>query len=236
MSEAKGTFDSQIMDREVEFFWFGESGRPLVMFPTSMGRYSENAERGLVGTLREYLDAGSLQVCTIDAYNDESWGNDDISPQEKIQRHDRYDRFLAEEMMPMVIERAGSDNLAVYGASQGGYHAANFACRHPDMVNRCIAFSGVFDNRRMLDGYFDELAYFHCPAASVPNMDEEWVNRLRTVEWILATGENDSVVEETRNFSKVLSQKGIDNFIEIWPGVFGHDWPFWEEHLHRFVV
>ena len=232
----KGSFDSQILERPVEYFWFGHAGRPLIMFPTSAGRYSENAERGLVGSLSEYIDDGRLQVCCIDAYNDETWGNNDIPPSERVRLHDRYDRMLSEELVPMVIARAGNDDLAVYGASQGGFHAVNFAARHPEQVKRCIAFSGVFDNRGMLDGHWDEAAYFHCPVCYVPNMDEEWVNRLRGVEWILATGEQDSIVHETRNFTDVLRQKGIDVYSEIWPGVFGHDWPYWEEHLNRFVV
>jgi len=236
MSDAKGSFDSRILERPSEFFWFGHAGRPLIMFPTSAGRYSENAERGLVGTLSKYIDAGELQVCCIDAYNEETWGNNDIHPSERVQRHDRYDRMLSEELVPMVVARAGRDDVALYGASQGGYHAANFSCRHPEQVSRCIAFSGVFDNRRMLDGHFDDMAYYHNPMCSVPNMDEDWINRLKTVEWVLATGENDSVVNETRNFAEVLRSKGIECYSEIWPGVFGHDWPFWEEHLHRFVV
>jgi esterase/lipase superfamily enzyme len=33
----------------------------------------------------------------------------------------------------------------------------------------------------------------------------------------------------------MLWAKGIPNHLEIWPGQFGHDWPWWREHLRRFV-
>ena len=135
----------------------------------------------------------------------------------------------------MVAHRAGRDDTIVYGASLGGYHSVNFATRHPEQVKRCIAFSGMFDNRRMLDGHWDELCYYHNPICSVPNMDGEWLGKLGQVEWVIATGETDSLVDETRNFSGILRSKGIEVHSEIWPGVFGHDWPYWRQHLPRFV-
>ena len=72
--------------------------------------------------------------------------------------------------------------------------------------------------------------------ACVPNMDHEWCEKLRSVEWVIATGETDSLVEETRSFSNILRRKEIPVHSEIWPGVFGHDWPYWKEHLRRFVL
>lgn len=235
MERSPDSFQSRVMEREVEYLWFGNSGRALVMFPTSGGRYWENQERGLIDALGGHIGEGRLQVCCIDAWNDETWNNTEIAPVERVQRHDRYDRMLSEELFPMVAARSGRDDVAVFGASLGGYHAVNFAARHPEQVSRCIALSGMFDNRRMLDGHWDEASYFHCPTAFVPNMDAEWAERLRSVEWVIATGEHDSLVHETRNFSGILRDKGIGVYTEIWPGVFGHDWPFWKEHLPRFL-
>jgi len=235
MQRSHDSFQSRVLNRTVEYLWFGGSGRPLVMFPTSGGRYWENEDMGLVQTLGDLVAEGRLQVCCIDTWNNESWNNMDIHPAERVRRHDVYDRYLTEELFPMVAARAGRGDTAVYGASAGGYHAANFAARHPEQVARCIALSGFFDARRILDGHWDDLCYFHSPVASVPNMDGDWCRRLSAVEWILATGEQDSLVEETRNFSGILRSKGIPVHSEIWPGVFGHDWPYWKQHLRRFL-
>ena len=49
-----------------------------------------------------------------------------------------------------------------------------------------------------------------------------------------ATGEFDSLVNDNRNFSALLSSRGVPNRCEIWPGVFGHDWPWWNENVRRF--
>ena len=235
MQRADDSFQSRVLQREVRYLWFGTAGRPLVMFPTSGGSYKENEERGLVESLGDYIIEERLQVCCIGAINDETWSNDTIHPAERVRRHDAYDQYLAEELFPMVAARAGRGDTAVYGASLGGYHAVNFAARHPEQVSRCIALSGMFDNRRLLDGHWDETCYYHCPTCFIPNMDHDWVRRLSTVEWVIATGETDSLVEETRNLSQILRNKGIGVHAEIWPGVFGHDWPYWKRHLRRFL-
>jgi esterase/lipase superfamily enzyme len=66
-------------------------------------------------------------------------------------------------------------------------------------------------------------------------MDGEWVNKLSRIGWVIATGEYDSIVQKNREFSQLLWHKGIPHHHEIWGGVFGHDWPWWREHLRRFV-
>jgi esterase/lipase superfamily enzyme len=50
----------------------------------------------------------------------------------------------------------------------------NVAARHPELVDRCIAFSGLFDVHRLLDGdpFWNDLCYYHSPEAFIPNMDE----------------------------------------------------------------
>jgi esterase/lipase superfamily enzyme len=147
----------------------------------------------------------------------------------------QYDSYLRNEMVPYIFNRAQRGDLAVYGASFGAYHATNFAARYPDVVNRAILFSGVYDIYSAVDGYWDDNCYFNCPTAYIPNMSAEWVGKLSRVNWVIATGEYDSIVQKNHDFSQLLWAKGIPNYLEIWPGVFGHDWPWWREHLRRFV-
>ena len=138
-------------------------------------------------------------------------------------------------MVPYIHNRAQRGDLAVYGASFGAYHAANFAAKYPDVVSRAICFSGIYDIYDSLDGYWDNDCYFNCPTAYIPNMDDEWVSKLSRMSWVIATGEHDSLVQKNREFSQILWDKGIPNHLEIWEGQFGHDWPWWREHLRRFV-
>ena len=170
MSRRQESVHSAHLDHTMEYLWFGESGRPLVLFPTSAGRYNENEDFGLVGAVQDKIDAGEIQVISLDSVNRESWADDDLPPDEKLRRHALYDRFLAEEFFPMVASRTGRDDPIVYGASLGGWQAATFGARHPELVGRVIAFSGFFTIRQLVDDWWSEEAYFYSPEHFVPNM------------------------------------------------------------------
>jgi len=221
--------------REMEFLWFGKFGRPVILFPTSSGKFYENEDFHLTDSLADKVENGEIQLVLVDAVNTESWYNRSVHPAVRAARHAQYDAYLRHEMVPYIFDRAQRGDLVVYGASFGAYHAANFAARYPDVVSRAICFSGVYDIHSFLDGYWDETCYFNCPTAYIPNMSGEWVAKVGRVNWVIATGEHDTLVQSNRDFSELLWSKGIGNHLEIWGGVFGHDWPFWREHLRRFV-
>ena len=230
-----GAWDSPRLGRKMEYLWFGHSGRPLILFPTSGGRFTENEDFHLTSSLSDKVDAGELQLICVDVVDRESWHNKWAHPADRVRRHDQYDSYLRSEMVPYIQHRAWRTDLMVYGASFGAYHASNFAARHPDVISRAICFSGTYDIHSSLDGYWDDLCYFHCPIAYIPNLDEGNARRVGQVSWVIATGEHDSLVQKNREFAAMLSAKGINNYAEFWPGQFGHDWPWWREHLRRFV-
>jgi len=219
----------------MEFLWFGKFGRPVILFPTSAGRYYENEDFHLASSVSDKVNNGEIQLILPDTVNNESWYNKSVHPAVRAARHAQYDSYLRNELVPYIHNRAQRGDLVVYGASFGAYHASNFAARYPDVVSRAICFSGVYDIHSFLDGYWDENCYFHCPTAFIPNMDNEMAGKLARVGWVIATGEHDSLVQKNREFSELLSSKGIPNHFELWPGQFGHDWPWWREHLRRFV-
>jgi esterase/lipase superfamily enzyme len=231
-----GYFYSDHLGQNVDFVWYGKKGRPLVLFPTSGGDHGENEERGLIGALQPFIDEGRLQAICVNSINNQSWGDKTLAYPEKMRRYDLYDRFLAEEFAPFVTKHAHDRELMVYGASFGGFHAVNFTARHPELVKRCIAFSGFFDLKRVTYGWWNDQCYFHSPEAFIPNMDGEWIRRLRSVEWVIATGDQDSLADETRRLGEIFKSKGVPATVELWPNCFGHDWPFWKSHLPRFVV
>lgn len=219
----------------MELLCFGHAGRPVLAFPTSMGRFYQYEDFNLVGALAGKVDAGEIRIICLDTVDEESWYNSSSHPAQRAKRQDQYDRYVEQEVVPYVRHRTGRGDLAVFGASFGAYHAANVAGRHPDMVAKAILFSGLYDIHRYLDGYWDDTCYFHCPTAYIPNMDESWTCRLARVHWVIATGEFDTLAEDNRRFSEILWSKGIPNHAEFWPGVFGHDWPWWRENLPRFL-
>jgi esterase/lipase superfamily enzyme len=228
-------WESENLGRKMEALWFGHSGHPVLMFPTSMGRFYQNEDFGLIGALSGKIESGVVQVFCVDSVDEESWYDKQAHPADRIRRHDLYDRYIRHEAIPYVQQRAGQHNISVFGASFGAYHAANIAGRYPDVVSAAVLFSGIYDIHRFVEGYWDDLCYFHCPAAYIANMNPTWSARLSKVCWVIATGEFDSLIQDNRGFADLLASKGIQRHAEFWPGVFGHDWPFWRENISRFL-
>lgn len=219
----------------MEFLWFGDRGYPVLMFPTSMGRFYQYEDFGTVRALWDKISSGALQLVCVDSVDAESFYNEWISPAERIRRQDQYDRYLRDELVPYVQRHSGRPDMATYGCSFGGYHAANFAGRHPDVITKAVCFSGIYDVYRWLDGYWDDLCYYHTPSAYIANMNADWIHRLNGIDWVIATGEGDSLYQNNVQFAELLRSKGIRNHAEFWPGIFGHDWPHWNEAAPRLL-
>lgn len=228
-------WDSPSLGRPMELVWYGNWGRPVVAFPTSLGSAFQNEDCGLLEGVRGKIDSGQIQVCCVDAIDGEHWYNQGAHPGHKLHRYLQYLAYLESEVWPLVRRKAERDDVVVYGSSFGAYHAMNLAGRYPALVSRVVCFSGLYDVHRFLNGYWNEDCYFNCPTAYFPNLPPYEIERMRHIGFVVATGEHDHLVGENRWFAEMLAGKGLNVHGEIWPGVFGHDWPFWRDHLGRFV-
>ncbi len=229
-------WDSPTLGRKMEMLWFGHAGRPMIWFPTSVGRFYQNEDFGLVGAVGDLVAGGRLQIACVDSIDDESFYAKGKQPAERIRRHDQYDAYVANEVVPFVRSKARTaDRVGTLGCSFGAYHAANFGFRHPDLVDQVVAFSGKYDIHNFMDGYWDELCYFHCPTANVPNMDRSWVERLSSMDICIVTGETDNILSGTTNMLRILDEKGIRNRGSVWAAPYGHDWPWWKQQIRSYV-
>jgi esterase/lipase superfamily enzyme len=177
---------SRELNREMELLVFGHSGMPLLVFPTSMGRFFEYEDRGMIGAVAPKIDRGELQVFCPDAVELESWYNKGVHPRVRVMRHLQYERYLLHELLPYLRSRNKSPSLTVTGCSFGGYHAINFALKHPDVVTHSVPMSGAYDIHQFLDGYYDDDCYFNCPPDYLPNTNDDWfLSRYRQMKFIL---------------------------------------------------
>jgi esterase/lipase superfamily enzyme len=229
-------WDSPILGRKMELLWFGRGGRPMIWFPTSQGRFYQNEDFGLIGAVADHLEAGRLQIACVDSVDAESFYATGKHPAERIRRHDQYDRYVLEEVVPWVARKSGTNaKIATLGASFGAYHAVNFGFRHPDVCDKVVGFSGKYDIHSFLNGYWDDLCYFHCPTAYVPNMDAEWVAKLSAMDICVITGATDNIVSGTTDMIRIFHEKGIRNRASVWAAPYGHDWPWWKEQIRHYV-
>src|ERR1700691_3888766 len=126
-------WDSPRLGRDLELLVFGHAGLPVVVFPTSGGRYYEFEDRGMVGALGGKIDAGQVQLFCVDSVDMESWYNKAVPPRWRIARQVQYDDYLIQEVVPFIRKKNQNGHLVTLGCSFGGFHAVNEALKHPDV-------------------------------------------------------------------------------------------------------
>jgi len=226
---------SNALRRDMELLIFGHAGVPLLVFPTSMGRFFDYEARGMIGAIAHKYETGAFQSFCVDSVDSESWYNKGVSPAERAHRHTEYDRYLVEEAVPFIRSRNASDQLVTTGCSFGGYHSMNFALRHPGMVTGAVSMGGAFDIHQFLNGYYDDNCYYNCPPDFLPNLTDDWyLDRYRRQRLVLATGETDICLEENRRLSSIMTAKSIPHWLDVWGDGTGHDWPWWQQMAVKF--
>jgi esterase/lipase superfamily enzyme len=229
---------SKALGRHMELLVLGHAGHPLLVFPTSMGRFFDYEDRQMIQIIASQYANGRLQAFCVDSVDAESWYNKAIHPRERVLRHMQYLKYLTEEIIPFIRARNPSPQLTLTGCSFGGYHAANLALRYPDLVTGCVSMGGAFDIHQFLNGYYDENCYFNCPPDFLPDLNDEWyLSRYRNrIRFVLATGETDICLDENRRLSRILASKDIPHWLDVWGDGTGHDWPWWQQMAVKFLA
>jgi esterase/lipase superfamily enzyme len=225
---------SAALDRDMELLVFGHGGARALVFPTSMGRFYQWEDFGMIAALGEHLEQGSLQLYCVDSVDEETWYGRISHPAERVRRHEQYERYLLEEVLPFSKERNENPYLIAAGASFGGFHAVNLAFRHPRVVDRVLGMSGLYDLERFIGGFGDAV-YHHNPIAYIANEhDPERLAALRHLDIILAIGRDDPSCSSNESLSSVLWSKDIWHALRIWDG-WAHDWPWWRQMVTRYI-
>ncbi|MFZ0590976.1 MAG: alpha/beta hydrolase-fold protein [Bryobacteraceae bacterium] len=223
--------------RDMELLAYGDRGFPVVVFPTSGGHFWEYEERGMIHTLYPKIERGELQVIAVDTIDRESFYNRAIHPADRMHRQNAFDAYFQLELAPFVRDRTSWPRMATTGCSLGGYHAINFALRHPGIVTYAVSMSGGFDiPKRFLNGHYDQNAYFHSPLDYLPGLTDTWyLDQFRGNYYVLATGQFDPLLDESVRLAGIMGSKGIPHVLDIWDG-FGHDWPWWHGMAAKFFM
>lgn len=231
---------SPILGQEMELKVYGHSGRSALVFPAQGGRFYEYEDFGMVAALAGLIDAGRLRLYTVDSIDNQSWANWNAHPGDRARRHDDYDAYIVHEVAPFISHRSADEGgLITTGCSMGAYHAANFYFRHPDIFNAVVAISGLYQLGMFVGDYSDDRVYYNSPLAYLPNLNDPWfIDRYRQGQIIICCGQGaweDAMLADTHALKRILEDKSIPAWIDIWGHDVNHDWPWWRRMAPYFL-
>jgi len=222
---------SSALGYEVEMLSFGYDGLPLILFPTSMGHFTQYRDTGLIESASWFLDQGLVRIYCPNSFDASNLYNKGAAPQSRIENYLKYEKMVADELLPAILYDTGYNRLGMGGCSFGGYHAANLAFRHPDKVSYLFSMSGMFDIKSQLDGYYTDSVYFNNPVDYLPEMNSASLEHMGIA---LGTGEYDICLNSNEQLSSILTQKNVKHWLDIVPGA-NHDWPVWKQMLPKYL-
>jgi len=86
MKEEYKKWHSNNLSADFELLAFGHSGYPILLFPTSMGRYFENKDFKMIESIQWFIDEGKVKVYCIDSIDGLSWYNKGIHPADRVKK------------------------------------------------------------------------------------------------------------------------------------------------------
>ncbi len=219
------------LNMDIEMLVHGHSGYPVIIFPSSMGRYFESKDFGLTESARWFVERGFIQLYCPDSIDKHSWYNKQIHPAMRAHNHAWYDKMVLDEIAGRVRWNTPSGKVAVAGASFGGYHAVNFALKHPEVVSHLFSMSGAFDIRSFVGDHYDDNVYFNNPVDYIHGLSHPEIWQMKI---ILGTSEWDICLDANQRLSGQLHQKNIPHWLDL-RGWQQHDWPLWREMFPHYL-
>jgi len=221
----------------------GPAGPPVVAFPSMNGRVWDWEGWGMIDAVAHLIDSGRITLYAADGVDWQSWTNQGVPASDRARRHEGYDRYLVDDLLPAIRAETGREQVWVTGCSMGAFHAANLFFRHPDLVDGVIAISGLYQPHRFIGGFVDEAVYYNSPLYFLPGLEDAWyLDRYRRARLVFCVGQGaweDDMVADTRALESVLASKDVPATFDYWGHDANHDWPWWRRmlphHLERLL-
>ncbi len=219
---------------------YGHCGFALLMFPTAAADYLEYERFHVIDAIAPFINAGKVKVFSINSINSESWLNDRMHPRYKAIRHQQFNSYVCDEVVPFIHNHCGGNiPIITSGASFGALHSANTLFRRPDLIDGCIAMSGSYDLKDYTNSYWDEDVYFNSPIDYLPNLNDEHLLGLlrgkKHIHFISGQGAHEKPSSSV-DIGRILASKGVPHEIDLWGRDVKHDWPWWHKMLPQYLA
>jgi esterase/lipase superfamily enzyme len=227
------------LQKDMPIATYGYYGFALLMVPTAAADFLEYERFQLMDVLRPFIDGGKMKVFSVNSINNESWLNPNMDPRHKIIRHQQFNEYIYEEVIPYIRTHTSPDTpIIICGASFGALHGMNLFLKRPDLLQGVIAMSGVYDLTEYTKGYYDDDVYFNSPQHYMPNLHDhgilEQIRRSHHIHIFTGSGPYEDP-DGSRSFASILYGKGINYELDVWGSEWPHDWNTWRAVLPQYI-
>ena len=233
------SWHSPALRKEMPIAGYGHYGFAVLMIPTASADYLEYERFQLIESVKPLVEQGICKIYSVNSMNSESWMNRQLDPWQKLRRHQEWNQYIFEEVIP-YIKSDSSPETPIYtcGASFGALHGMNLFLQRPGLIKGTIAMSGVYDLTEYTDGFYNDDIYFNSPMHYMPNLTDphllELIRQSRHIHILSGSGEYEDPGSSGR-FAKILYDKGIWYELDIWGAEWKHDWPTWRAMLPLYL-
>ncbi len=236
---------SPALDRDMELKVYGHAGRPVLFIPCQNGRFYDFENYHMADVWRPWIDAGQVMVFAIDTIDQETWSNIHGDPGWRSWQHERWMRFICDEIVPFARDMVNARNgwsgypgVIAFGCSLGATHAANLFFRRPDLFDGLLALSGIYTASYGWGDYTDEWVYLNSPVDYMAGLpwDHPYIQRYNNNRGIIVVGQGDwEIPETTFQLRDICQEKGIGVWFDIWGYDSRHDWDWWYRQVEYHV-
>ena len=237
MKKEQEQWRSPSLGKDMRITIYGMSGTPIIGLPTRGQKSDQWEQYEMVEAITHQLENGYNQLFCIDSVDDESFLNENVSPERRLMRHQHYESYILEEVLPFIQQRNTNSYLMIAGVDLGGYHAVNLALKHPHEFDKAIGISGIYDIKHFFGDFYNDTVYYNNPIDFIPNLNKPLLlDAIRTVDFRLVSYANDSRRESAKHMGNIFRTKFIEHKLDVWDVQSEQEWDLWTQMLATHII
>jgi esterase/lipase superfamily enzyme len=218
---------------------WGEVGVPVLIFPSAGGDAEEIERHGLVDACGQLLADGRIKLYSVDSVAGRAMIEKAGPAEHRLWLLNQFHECVRWEVVPAIHADLGGRAIDVIsgGASIGAFNAVAVLCRYPDVFSAAVGMSGSYRIERFCDEAWSQDLYFSAPLQFLPGLDGPQLDRLRTRQVVLASGEGAwEDIGESWRMAEALGAKAIPNRVDSWGRQWPHEWHTWRQMLPQYLA
>lgn len=236
---------SNELNRKMPIKIYGHHGKPILFIPCQDGHHYDFEGFGMTKTFDPFIESGKCIVFAIDSIDEETWSDKNNDPYYRIRQHEKWIDYITREVVPYIRNYVNEKNnwdgypgIMTFGCSMGATHSLNLYFRFPDLFDRCLALSGIYNASYFLNDYMDEIVYRNSITDYLKNMqsDHPYIARYNNNKAIVCVGKGAWEEPWSTGFvDEQCKRLGINIWIDYWGEDVNHDWPWWHKQVPYFL-